>query len=330
QISVLSGARGHLIGEVKAYLQIIAGFSLFWCGSIYMDMGVRAMGKPRLSMLVTLLASLINISCDLLFVGVFHWGIRGAALGTGIGFVVSFAILLRQYYLPQARLRFQRFKFRGRIILKIMANGSSEALTQLSVGITTLLFNLVLMGRIGESGVAAFSIILYLHELLIAITIGIASAIIPIVSYNYGAQKPRRVLRVLSLALKAGFSIGLLTTATIYLAGDSLARIFSHEPDLIRLTASALRLFAPCYLFIGINIIASSYFTAMEDAVRSALISVQRSLIFILLGLWALPLFFGNNGIWMTIPAAELLTVLCSVPMLIYSRRRLRRQAQGL
>ena len=323
QIAIWSGSSPELAPDVSIYIKIIAVFSIFWIGSIYLDMGVRSMGNPRLSMIVILLASFLNIVFDLLFVGVFHWGIKGAALASGMGFILAFLVLLRQYFLPEAKLRFQRFRPHPPTILRIFANGSSEALTNLSLGITTLLFNLVLMARIGDLGVAAFAIVFYLHDILLASVIGISSAILPIISYNFGAGHGSRVTQTLKLSLAIVFIIGVLTISLIYLATPQLAMLFNRQPDLVALTVQAFRWFAPCYLFIGINIIGSAYFTALGDAVRSAFIALDRSLLFVLLGLWLLPMALDINGIWFTVPFAELLTLLFSAPLMYSSSRRL-------
>lgn len=323
QIAMGLGAQGDLIEPVKHYVQIMGLGSLFYAGGALLDAGVRAMGKPHISMIGMVTSALINIVLDIWFVAFLDLGVEGAAAGSVIGFVFGFMIYLVQYFKKDAVLRFVKPVFRKREVGKILANGSSEALNQLSIAITTLLFNLILMARMGEIGVSALSIVLYINDILISIFVGLANAMIPIMSYNYGAGLHRRVKSISRISLITVAVIGGGTALLMVLFRTPLVLIFnSSDGELIRIAAVAVCLYAPAFIFNGANIFGSAYFTARGDAVRSASISGLRSLVMVCLGLMIFPALMGNNGIWIAVPFAELTTLVITGTMLRKSFRR--------
>ncbi len=170
------------------------------------------------------------------------------------------------------------------------------------------------MIRIGEMGVSAFSIILYIASLVIAIFSGICNGISPIISFNYGANNKDRINKILKIAISTIIIIGISSTILMIFGGETLIKMFSKgDAELIRITAEATKLYSVAFVFNGLNILTSAYFTALEDAKTSAIISVLRGVILILIFIIILPIILGDIGIWLTVPASELVTVFIAV-----------------
>ena len=187
-----------------------------------------------------------------------------------------------------------------------------------------MLFNLAIMERVGEKGVAAFSIIGYVGTVIMAITIGISQAMQPIVSYNYGAKENKRVLEMLKLSLGVVFVIGVITTLVMFNFARPLISLFTKgDIGLLDMTTNAARIYSLAFMLSGINIMSSAYFTAIENAKVSALISILRGLIMVVIGIYTLPLAFGINGIWMAVPFAEIITLGVALAYLLGSKKKL-------
>lgn len=206
----------------------------------------------------------------------------------------------------------------------MMYNGSSEGISELSAGISTLLFNLALMHYLGESGVAAFTAINYIFFIGITIFLGISDGVIPIVSYNYGAAQWSRVKHVLSIAAKSNFIIGAIIFSLLTLFGEQIISLFFRESEesVLSIATYGTSIYAYAFLINGLNILSSSYFTAMAKAGTSVIISLLRGLIFTAVGIYVLPRIFGIDGIWFVVPLSECLCLAVSIFLVRRSFRR--------
>ena len=253
-----------------------------------------------------------NIVFDYIFVAVFRLGTLGAAWGTFLSITVSMLIGFI-YFLKYSHIRFCRPKTDMSVLLKSCTNGSSEMLTEMSTGITTFLFNLIIMQYFGEDGVAAVTIIMYIYYFFIAFYMGIAVAAAPIISYNYGAEnhdKIREITRYSFITIAIS-SVLILTVSLVF--GKQIIHLFVGEGNVFTLTWDGLKLFSPVFLFIGLNVFLSGYFTALGNGFISALISSMRSLILVAVFILILPKLIGVAGIWMTMPLAEAVTIFMAV-----------------
>ena len=276
-------------------------------------------------MLCTIVGSVLNIILDYIFVISLDMGVVGAALATGLAFAVSFIVGFVPYFSKGCILRFTSCTVDFKKIGKFFYNGSSEALTEVAVAYTTFLFNMVLLKNLGETGVAAFSIISYVTALVIAALIGISTGISPITSYNYGATNTERVIRLNRLGIQVMIGLGVLCTLIMFVFGEPLIALFApNEPELLELTLHATKLYSLAFLINGINILASAYFTALGDAKTSACISVCRGILFITIGIIILPPLFGTSGIWLSVVFSELITLCYTLYLIKRSYRRLR------
>lgn len=313
-ISVFLGSSRRLLPHVLPYALVIFLGTLPMAFKLFFEYMVRTDGHPRVGMLMSLTGLILNVILDFIFVALFRMGTLGAALGTLLSITVSMLIGL-VYFLKFSHIKFCRPKNSRRVLLKSCTNGSSEMLTELSTGITTFLFNMMIMRFYGEDGVAAVTIIMYLYYFFIAFYMGIAVASAPVVSYSIGFGNQDKIKEITRHSfLTVGIS-SVLILLTSLLGGPWLIHLFVADGPVFTITWEGLKLFCPVFLFIGINVFLSGYFTALGNGLLSALISSLRSLFLVILFIVVLPKFLGVSGIWLTMPLAEAVTVFISVPL---------------
>ena len=278
--------------------------------------------KPHIMLVFSILSGCTNIVLDILFMAVWDFGIIGAGLGTIIGMAVG-AIPLLLFFNKKQTLHFGKPEFKVSEILFAMANGSSEAVTNLSTAVTTALFNIQMMHFAGAKGVAAISAILYIHFIFIAVSFGFTSGVSPVISFNYGAQNHEKLQKLFKLCIKITLIISVaMITASEFFA-EPLVGIFSAGDEKIQQIAlSGFRIFAINYLLCGMNIFASGLFTALNNGKISAVISVARTLVFECAAMLILPMFIGINGVWSALPVAELCAVAISVTFIIANAKK--------
>ncbi|MCI8589832.1 MAG: MATE family efflux transporter [Clostridiales bacterium] len=271
-------------------------------------------GKPTLGLTVTILAGCANMLFDYLFIALFHLGIAGAAIATGIGYLIPslFGIIWFSLYRKGTLCFVCPAKNKG-VILHTFLNGSSEMVTNLSAAIITYLFNIMMMRYLGENGVAAITIVLYIEFFLSAVYVGFSSGIAPILSYNYGEGNILRLKRLFRISILFIILCQALSFLISIRFAKPLVGLFAPTAgEVFALAVHGFYIYAACYLFRGINIFASSLFTALSDGATSAALSLMRTFVFILPGLLLLPHIIKADGIWLAVPLAELLSVILS------------------
>ncbi|WP_442952454.1 MATE family efflux transporter [Paraclostridium sp. AKS81] len=268
------------------------------------------------------LGLVLNIVFDFLFIVVFDMGILGAGLGTYIAITISGIIGIIYFKGNNSNLEFTKPKANFKELFNSCYNGSSEMFTELSTGITTFLFNKSILTFSGENGVAAMSIIIYIYYFFIAVYFGIAVGIGPMISYNFGAKNKEKIKESLKHSfVTIGWSSIVIFLISI-IGGKYIISIFTNDLEVYTIATSGIKLFSYGFLIIGTNIFMSGYFTAIGDGQVSAIISILRSLVFVVATITVLPKFIGLNGIWLAIPIAELLTIFFSVTF--YFRKGIR------
>ena len=318
------GANEELVSLVVEYLVSLCLFLSTFVGSSYLSNGLRVMGKPNHAMMSDIISSVLNIVLDYIFIVKFGLGLAGAGFASGIAFTIGFLFALSQYLKKDSILKFCKVKFDFKKIIRIFYNGSSEGITQFAVAFSNYIFNIVLMIRIGEMGVSAFSIILYVASLVTAVFSGICNGISPIISFNYGANYKERINKILKMAIITITILGVFSTVLMIFGGEILISMFTEgDKELIKLTTEATNLYSIAFVFNGLNILASAYFTALEDAKTSAIISVLRGVLLIIAFIIILPMILGDAGIWLTIPASELVTVIIAIKYMKKSKVKL-------
>ena len=280
---------------------------------LYFEYYARVDGSPKVSLLMSSLGLVLNIVFDFLFIVVFDMGILGAGLGTYIAITISGIIGIIYFKGNNSNLEFTKPKANFKELFNSCYNGSSEMFTELSTGITTFLFNKSILTFSGENGVAAMSIIIYIYYFFIAVYFGIAVGIGPMISYNFGAKNKEKIKESLKHSfVTIGWSSIVIFLISI-IGGKYIISIFTNDLEVYTIATSGIKLFSYGFLIIGTNIFMSGYFTAIGNGQVSAIISILRSLVFVVATITILPKFICLNGIWLAIPIAELLTIFFSV-----------------
>lgn len=280
---------------------------------LYFEYYARVDGNPKLSLFMSSVGLVLNIIFDFIFIVIFDIGILGAAMGTFLSITISTIIGLLHFLSKKSMLSFRKPKIYLKELWNSCYNGSSEMLTEFSTGITTFLFNISILRFYGENGVAAMSIIIYIYYFFIAIYFGISVGVSPVISYNFGAKNKEKIDESLKYSfITIAWSSIVLFLISFFL-GKYIINIFTNDLTVYNIAYSGLKLFSFGFLIIGINIFMSGYFTAVGNGQISAIISISRSLVFVSILVVTLPYIIGVNGIWLSIPIAELLTIFISL-----------------
>lgn len=311
-ICIFLGSSPLLLKHVLPYAFVIFIGTIPMSFKLFFEYLVRTNGKAKIGLVMSLVGLVLNVVLDYIFVALLHLGTFGAAWGTLLSIFVSMLIGF-VYFLKYSHIKFCKPKLNWSVLLKSCTNGSSEMLTEMSTGITTFLFNLIIMKFFGEDGIAAVTIIMYIYYFFISFYMGIAVATAPVISYNVGAGNEEKIRETTRYSFITIAITSLLILAISLLCGQQIIHLFSKGGNVFALTWEGLKLFSPVFLFIGLNVFLSGYFTALGNGFISALISSLRSLIFVVLFILLLPHFLGAAGVWMTMPLAEALTIFIAV-----------------
>lgn len=320
------GAEGEMLEYCVLYARIIlAANPFFILQNVFQSFFVTA-EKPKLGLYVTVGAGLTNIVLDALLVGVFRWGVAGAALATilsqAVGGLTPIVYFLRE---NGSLLRLVRPRFDGRVLWKTCTNGSSELMSNISGSIVSMLYNFQLLRLAGEDGVAAYGAIMYVNFIFLAIFIGYAIGSAPVVSYHYGAEHSDELHSLLVKSAVLTEAVGVTMAVLALLASGPLAKIFvGYDQELYKLTVQGFHLYAVSYLLCGLNIFGSSFFTALNNGLASAVISFLRTLVFQCAAVLILPIFLEVDGIWLAITVAEALALAVTAVLLVKYRKEYR------
>ncbi|MHD0316875.1 MATE family efflux transporter [Fusobacterium sp. THCT1E2] len=296
------------------YLKIIMLFAPFFILQILFQTFFITAGKPELGLRMTIVSGVTNAVLDYLFMKTFALGMIGAALATVSGYLIISIFGIVYFLKKRNSLYFVKVKIDWGTIIESCINGSSEMVTDISSGIVTFLFNIVMMKYMGEKGVAAITIILYSQFVFIAVYLGFSMGTAPIISYNYGNQNKKQLKRIFNICSKLimGSSVGVFLLSLIF--AKYIVGFFAPEgTEVYNIAIKGFSLFAIAYIFAGYNIFSSSLFTALSNGKISAVISFMRTMVFIVLGIFFLPMIFQVNGIWLAVPFAEILSILVSL-----------------
>lgn len=323
-ISVLLGATEEMLPYCVTYARIlVAGITLFMIQNLFQTFFIVA-ERPGLGFLITAAAGVTNIILDAVFIIVAKLGLAGAAYATVIGqFVGSVIPVIYFFSKKNPSLSLGKPTFAPHIILKTVTNGSSELLSNIAASIVSIVYNFQLLKFAGENGVSAYGIIMYTSFIFAAVFIGYAIGVAPIVSYNYGAQTHAELKNVLKKSLVLNAVSGAVMTVLSASLAKVLASIFvSYDPELLSMTTTAIRIYSVSFIFMGINIFTSSFFTALNNGLISAIVSFSRTLVFQIGAVLLLPLAFGINGIWKAIIVAEgLAFVMDAIFIFVYRKK---------
>ena len=321
QLAGIMGAEGDLLEGSLNYIHGLMPFVGVNLIMFFLNYVLKTLGHPRFAMNVIILSILLNIVLSILFVTQFDLGTFGVGLATGVsisvGCLLSLFVVFKSLRSHPA-LKKIRGKFSWHSLGRMFYNGSSEGLTEIAMNITVVLFNLTFLKYAGKEGIAAFAVTNYIIFIGTSILLGISDGAIPVISYNYGASLWDRVRQGFKVTLRANFIIGVMLMVILWTLGEYVLSIFLDDSsqDVIDMAVHGSRIMGFAFLLNGFNISSASFFTALDNAKWSLVISACRGLIFIVIGITILPLIFGTNGIWMTVAMAELFTAMLSFMLL--------------
>lgn len=311
KIASFLGANEVLLPDAVHYIRALVPFFPLLCAMFFGDYIIKAMGHPLYATSVMGITVVLNIVLDLVFVAVLGWGVMGAGLATGIAFTMGACFNVPRLFSRHEVVAVQRGRYDRRLVWNAFYNGSSEGMSELSVAITVFLFNITMMRYLGESGVAAFTAINYILFIGTTVFLGISDGIIPIIGYNYGARQQERIKSILKLAARTNSLIGIGLFLLLLLFGEQVIGLFfkDHGSEAFEIASRGVSIYCFAFLLCGLNILASSYFTAIGNAKISIIISALRGLVFVGIGILVLPAVFGIDAIWYDVPIAEICTL---------------------
>lgn len=316
------GASQILFPYCREYLTIQLIFAV---GNImqvlYQNLFVTA-GKPTLGLVLSVLAGIANIIFDYIFIVLMQMGIKGAALGTGIGYIIPTIVGTMFFLTNKSELHFCKPKMDASVLTKSCSNGASEMVSQLATAVTTFLFNATMMKLLGEDGVAAITVIIYSQFLLTTLYIGFSMGVAPVISYNYGSENVKQLKKVVRICFGFIIIVSVFVFLFSFFAGESIAEIFAeNNENVFEITKKGFAIFSFSFLFSGGNIFASALFTALSNGKVSATISFLRTFGFITIFLLILPRVLNVTGVWLAIPIAELLTLMLTIYLIFKYRK---------
>ena len=318
------GATEEMMADCVIYGRIVTGFTVaFMLQNVFQSFLIAA-EKPKLGLLATVLAGITNMALDAIFIIVFKWGVAGAAIATGLSQCVG-GIFPLIYFLRKnsSLLRLTKTKLEIKPILNACGNGSSELMNNISSSVVSMIYNFQLMKYVGEDGVSAYGVLMYVQFIFVAIYIGYAIGCAPITGYHFGARNHNELKNMLRKSSFLSAVSGVVLTILAIALSSPLAKLFvGYDKELYELTRHAFRLFAYSFLLAGFNIFTSSFFTALNNGAVSAAISFMRTLIFQTSSVLILPIFLGVDGIWWAITVAEFFAFILSLIFLFAKRKK--------
>ena len=322
-VAKLLGAEGNLVEICVTYGRtLIIALIPFMLQNCFQSFLIVA-EKPRMGLIISIITGVLNMILDFLFIYIFKMGVFGAAVATGISQLIGGIVPLIYFIKKSETLKLVKTKFELKPILQACANGSSEMVTNISMSLVNMLYNLQLMKYAGSDGVVAYGIIMYVSFIFSGTYMGYSIGSTPIVGYHYGAENTKELKSLLKKSLKLLTITSIVMTVIGELLAKPLAGIFvSYDANLLDMTTNAIRIFSISYLISGINIFASSFFTALNNGVVSAAISFLRTLLFQIAMIFILPLIWDLNGIWLAVVFAEVFALIVSVVFFIVNRKK--------
>lgn len=323
-ISRLLGADGKMLDDSVLYGRIVTIGLPFYILQYEFQCLFATAGKPKLGLYVTAAAGVTNMVLDYLLVAIFPLRIIGAAAATAfsqlVGGVIPLIYFLRK---NSSLLRFTKFKFDGRALFKTCTNGSSEFLSNIAMSVVSMLYNHQLMRYAGEDGVSAYGVLMYVGMIFMAVFVGYSVGVAPIVGYNYGAQNKEQLKNILRKSTVVIFVTAVVMFAASEFLSAPLSRIYvGYDQNLLEITVDAFKIFSFAFLFSGFAIFGSSFFTALNDGLTSALISFFRTLVFQAASVLIFPLIWDLDGIWISIVAADVMAVALTLVFVFAKRKK--------
>lgn len=323
-IARLLGASEEMVPDCVLYGRVCIAFNTAFMFQNVFQSFLIAAEKPKLGLVATVSAGVTNMVLDWLLVGVFPFGLAGAALATGlsqvVGAVIPLVFFLRKNSSP---LQLKLVSMEAKPLLQACGNGSSELMSNISGSLVSMIYNFQLMHYLGENGISAYGVLMYVQFIFVAIDVGYSIGSAPIISFHYGAENQDELKNMFRKSTLSMTVLGFAMTGLALVLGTPLAKLFvGYDQELMELTHHAFQIFSLCFAFAGLNIFFSSLFTALNNGLVSAAISFLRTLIFQSGSVLLLPGLIGVDGLWLATVVAEVCALVVSLIFLLANRRR--------
>lgn len=310
---------GYCVEYLSRYLLFTVPILLMNNFTLYMI----ASEKATLSLICSVTGGILNMVLDYVFIAGLNMGIAGAAIATGMGYSVTAVVGLFVFAQKKNLLHFKKPVLRFPVLAKAASNGCSEMATTLVTGIITMMFNWTMLYYVGEDGVAAVTIIMYVLMFASSLYTGYSYGGAPMISYYYGEKNHEKLKKLVAVSLKVIGGISLLTVSASFFLTRPLVSVFARPDNPVYdLAVTGNRICTIALFFVGFNIFASGMFTALSNGVISAVLAFSRSFVFMLITMIFLPMLLGVNGIWLATPAAELMALALSIVMFWKHKKR--------
>ncbi len=323
-ISILLGASGELLRNCVLYGRILCTSVVFFVLQFEFQSFFVTAEKPKLGLYMTLMCGITNMILDWLFIAVFDFGLAGAASATAISqFIGGIYPLIYFSKKNSSLLKLTKAKFNLWVLYRTCYNGMSELLSNISMSLVSMLYNAQLMKYVGENGVAAYGVLMYVNLIFLSIFIGYCIGTAPVISYNYGALNHDELKGI----LRRSFVILTFSSVFMFMLALALSRPLSilfvgYDKELLDLTVRGFFFFSFSFLFASIPMFASSFFTALNNGLVSAIVSVLRTVVFQVAFVLILPLFLKVDGIWVSLVCAELFALIIALIMFIVNKKK--------
>ncbi len=326
-MNLSADVEGYCVEYLSRYLVFTVPILLMNNFTLYMI----ASEKANLSLVCSVTGGVLNMVLDYVFIAAFDMGISGAAIATGLGYSVTAVVGLFVFGRKKSLLHFKKPVFRFKVLANAATNGCSEMATALVTGIITMMFNWTMLHYVGEDGVAAVTIIMYVLMFVSSLYTGYSYGVAPMLSFYYGErslnegniQTHEKLKKLVALSIKVIAVISVITVAASFMLTRPLVSVFARPDNPVYdLAVTGNRICTVALFFIGFNIFASGMFTALSNGIVSAVLAFSRSFVFMLITMIVLPLILGVNGIWLATPAAELMALALSIFMFLKYRKR--------
>lgn len=318
------GADGELLTQATRYgrIAVLGGTAFIFQHIFYCFLIVAE--KPKLSFIITVTAGITNVLLDIVFIVILKWGISGAAFATVIGQMVGGFVPLVFFLLPnKTSLRLVKPCLDGSALLKTSTNGISELVSNIAMSVVSMLYNYQLIKFAGDTGVAAYGTIMYTSYIFSTFYMGYSFGRAPIVSYHYGAGNTDELKNLFRKDLAIVIFAGILLTAISEILAYPIAHIFaSYDPNLFEMIHRGIYIYSFAYLLMGINYAGSSFFTALNNGLVSAIISFLRTFVFEIIAVLTLPILFGLDGIWGAGVVAEIASIAITSICIVALRKK--------
>lgn len=324
QISGLMGAEGTIYTNCVIYGRIlIAALPAFILQVIFQNFLVVA-EKPQMGLAIAISSGVTNIILDALFIAVFKWGVAGAAIATVTGQIIGGLVPLLYFAFKKNHLLwFVKVKFNLNTVKKMVSNGMSAFISNASASLVGIIFNLQLMNLIGSDGVVAYGVVMYVNYIVSGVYMGYSTGIAPVFSFNLGAKNYDEIKGLFKKSLIVITISSVLLTVLVMIFARLLSAIFvSYDTGLMDLTTTAIRLYNLSFLICGFNLFIAAFFAALNNGVVSSTLSLTRTLVFQIGAVFLLPMIIGNNGIWLSVVVAELLSIVVAIIFLKCNAKR--------